>query len=95
MSSVVGAAAQAEVGRFAGANTMLREIKLHYHRRCRESVRSASEFGSRPASSEEQMREAIAPMLEAAMPPIAHRNARRVWHGRSHLITHANERESR
>ena len=40
------------------------------------------------------MREAIALMLAAAMPPIADRKAR-LRHGRSHLITHANERESR
>ena len=93
MSSVVGAAAQAEVGKFAGANSMLRELRLHYHRRCRESVRSASEFGSPPSSSEEQMREGIAPMIEAAMLLIAHHNARAA--GRSHLITHPNERESR
>jgi hypothetical protein len=55
---------------------ILRELKLHNHRRCPESVRSASEFESRPASSEEEMRAAIAPMLEAAMPSLAHRNTR-------------------
>ena len=40
------------------------------------------------------MRGAIALMLGAAMPPIADRKAR-VRNGRSHLITQANERESR
>jgi hypothetical protein len=35
----------------AGAKSMLRELQKHDHRRCRESVRSASEFGSRPSSA--------------------------------------------
>ena len=95
MSSVVGAAAQAEVGKFAGANSMLRELKLHYHRRCHESVRSASEFGSRPSSSEEQMREAIARCSKRGCRRLHTAMRARVRHGRSHLITHPNERESR
>jgi hypothetical protein len=52
MSSVAGAAAQAQVGKFAGAN-----------QGARAQARGADARG-------------IAPMLEAGMPPIAHRNAR-------------------